>query len=105
MHKMIIIVIRGNIDKVSGFPDIVRVCKLLVVIQMFILLTFILAVFYILSYQFFVQPYFINSYTLMLPIAGRTAGAIGLNFFVDTHGCQRLKKFENIFFLKFCFIF
>ena len=37
----------------------------------------------------------------MLRIAGQTAGPIGLNFFVDTHGCCRLKKFENIFFFKF----
>ena len=37
----------------------------------------------------------------MLRIAGQTAGPIGLNFFVDTHGCCRLKKFENKFFFKF----
>jgi len=37
----------------------------------------------------------------MLSIAGQTAGPIGLTFFVDTHGCYRLKKFDffsNIFF-------
>jgi len=36
----------------------------------------------------------------MLRIAGQTAGPIGLTFFVDTHGCYRLKIIENIF-LKF----
>ena len=30
----------------------------------------------------------------MLRIAGQTAGPIGLKFFVDTHGCYRLKKIE-----------
>ena len=28
----------------------------------------------------------------MSPIAGQTARPIGLKFFVDTHGCYRLKK-------------
>ena len=34
----------------------------------------------------------------MLPTAGQTAGSNGLTFFVDTHGCYRLKK--SIFFFK-----
>jgi len=35
----------------------------------------------------------------MLPVAGQTAGPIGLNFFVDSGGggCYRLKKFEICF--------
>ena len=35
----------------------------------------------------------------MLPIAGQTAGRIGLNFFVDKHGCYRLKN-KDIFLIK-----
>ena len=40
----------------------------------------------------------------MLRIAGQTAGPIGLTFFVDTHGCYRLKK-SKIFFSNFLKIF
>ena len=40
----------------------------------------------------------------MFPIAGQTAGPIGLKFFVDTHeGCYRLKKIRNFFFQNFFF--
>ena len=38
----------------------------------------------------------------MLSIAGQTDEPIGLTFFVDTHGCYRLKKFA-IFFFKIFF--
>ena len=46
----------------------------------------------------------------MLRIAGQTAGPIGLNFFVDTHGwpggCYRPNKFElKKFNLNFLFNF
>ena len=38
----------------------------------------------------------------MLPIAGQTAGPIGLNFFMDTHGggyrCKKSKYFFTICF-------
>ena len=38
----------------------------------------------------------------MLPIAGQTAGPIGLNFFMDTHGgCYRCKKSK--YFFTICF--
>ena len=36
----------------------------------------------------------------MFPIAGQTAGPIGLKFCVDTHGwreCYRLEKIDNFF--------
>ena len=33
----------------------------------------------------------------MLRLAGQTGGRIGLKFFVDTHGCFRLKNL-NLFF-------
>ena len=44
----------------------------------------------------------------MLPIAGQTAGSNGLKFFVNTHGCNRLKNrfFFNIkknYFFQFFF--
>ena len=42
----------------------------------------------------------------MFPIAGQTAGPIGLKFFVDTHGwprVYRLKKSQNFFFQIFFF--
>ena len=38
----------------------------------------------------------------MLSIAGQTDEPIGLPFFVDTHGCYRLKK-SQFFFSKFVF--
>jgi len=100
---MIIIVIRGNIDKVSGFPDIVRVCKLLVVIKMFILLIFILAVFYILFYQCFCSAIFYQIYIILqdIYVAGRTAGAI----FCRHSWVSKAKKIWKYFFLKILFYF
>ena len=41
----------------------------------------------------------------MVPIAGQTAGPIGLKFFVDTHGWPggSKKKFQIFFYRKFFF--
>ena len=33
----------------------------------------------------------------MLRLAGQTAKPIGMKIFVDTHGCNRIKKFEIFF--------
>ena len=38
----------------------------------------------------------IRVYIYMLRIAGQTAGPIGLIFFVDTHGWQRMLKAKKI---------